>query len=115
MSAPALISVMRPAAPARHIVSKFIPVLQLPPVTAAPRIGSLYFGSLEASAIDMSFQDASSSSATSCAMVLEICWPISALPTVTTTLPSWPIEYQTDGSKLALVAANASLIAGAPT
>ena len=76
-------SVIRPAAPARHIVSKFIPVLQLPPVTAAPRIGSLYFGSFEASVMVMSFQDASSSSATSCAMVLAMCWPMSALPTVT--------------------------------
>ena len=108
-------SVIRPAAPARHIVSKFIPVLQLPPVTAAPRIGSLYFGSFEASVIVMSFQDNSSSSATSCAMVLAMCWPMSALPTVTFTLPSWPIAYQMVGSKLAVVAANASLIAGAPT
>ena len=38
---------------------------------------------------------------TSCAMVLAMCWPISALPTVTVTLPSWPIAYQTLGSKLA--------------
>jgi isoquinoline 1-oxidoreductase subunit beta len=43
-----------------------MPVDQLPPVTCAPRIGSLYFGSFEASTTFMSFQDDSSSSATSC-------------------------------------------------
>jgi len=62
-------SVRRPAAPARLIASKFMPVLQLPPVTCAPRSGSLYFGSFEERTTAMSFQDASSSSATSCAMV----------------------------------------------
>ena len=55
--------------------------------------------------MDTSFHDASSSSATNCAMVLEMCWPISALPTVTTTLPSLPMLYQAVGSKLAAVAA----------
>ena len=60
----------------------------------------------------MSFQDASNSSATSCAIVLAMCWPMSALATVTTTLPSLPIAYQTAGSILAVVAPNASLISG---
>ena len=44
--APASISAMRPAAPARHMASKFIRVDQLPPVMIAPSTGSLYFGSL---------------------------------------------------------------------
>ncbi len=48
----------------------------------------------------MSFQFEPSSSAISCAMVEAMCWPISALPTVTVTRPSGPIEYQTLGSKL---------------
>src|SRR4029077_16152681 len=114
ISAAALISVSLPAAPARHMVSKFMPVDQLPPVTWAPRIGSLYFGSFEERTIFMSFQDASSSSATSCAMVLAMCWPMSALPTVTHTLPSWPMATQMLGSILAAVAANVSPILGAP-
>ena len=60
----------------------------------------------------MSFQEASSSSAISCAMVLAMCWPMSALPTVTTTVPSFPIAYHTVGSKLPVVAPNASLMSG---
>src|SRR5271169_4532037 len=47
--AAASVNAMRPAAPARLIASKFIMVLQLPPVICAPSTGSLYFGSLEAS------------------------------------------------------------------
>src|ERR1700687_5095650 len=39
-----------------------------------------------------------------CAMVGAMCWPISALPQVTVTIPSGPIEYQTLGSKLAAAA-----------
>ena len=54
----------------------------------------------------MSFQDASSSSATSCAMVLAICWPMSALPTVTHDLAVVRIEAQTVGSILAPAAAS---------
>ncbi len=49
----------------------------------------------------MSFQFAPSSSATICAMVEAMCWPMSALPQVTVTMPSGAIEYQTLGSKLA--------------
>ena len=45
----ASVNAMRPAAPARLIASKFIMVLQLPPVICAPSTGSLYFGSLDAS------------------------------------------------------------------
>ena len=105
---PALTNVIRPAAPARLIASKFISVLQLPPVTLMPSTGSLYFGSFGARTTDMSFQDASNSSATSCAMVLAMCWPMSALATVTTTLPSLPIAYQAVGSKLAGAAAKDS-------
>ncbi len=41
-----------------------------------------------------------------CAMVEAMCWPMSALPQVTVTIPSGAIEYQTLGSKL-LAAANA--------
>jgi len=41
-----------------------------------------------------------------CAMVEAICWPMSALPLVTVTMPSGAIEYHTLGSKLE-VAANA--------
>ncbi len=48
-AAAASVSAMRPAAPARLIASKFIIVLQLPPVICAPSTGSLNFGSLEAS------------------------------------------------------------------
>jgi len=44
-NAAASVSAMRPAAPARLIASKFIIVLQLPPVTCAPSTGSLNFGS----------------------------------------------------------------------
>ena len=47
----------------------------------------------------MSFQDEPSSSDTICAMVEAMCWPMSALPHVTVTTPSGPIEYQVDGSK----------------
>ena len=68
-AAAASISAIRPAAPARLIASKFIIVLQLPPVICAPSTGSLNFGSLEASWTRMSFQLAPSSSATICAMV----------------------------------------------
>ena len=49
----------------------------------------------------MSFQSEPSSSETICAMVEAICWPMSALPQVTVTIPSGAIEYQTLGSKLA--------------
>ena len=35
-----------------------------------------------------------------CAMVEAMCWPMSALPQVTVTIPSGAIEYQTLGSKL---------------
>ncbi len=49
MLAAASVNAMRPAAPARLIASKFIIVLQLPPVICAPRTGSLNFGSLDAS------------------------------------------------------------------
>ena len=48
----------------------------------------------------MSFQFEPSSSETICAMVEAMCWPISALPQVTVTMPSGAIEYQTEGSKL---------------
>ena len=48
-AAAASVNAMRPAAPARLIASKFIMVLQLPPVICAPSTGSLNFGSLEAS------------------------------------------------------------------
>ena len=34
-------------------------------------------------------------------MVEAMCWPMSALPQVTVTIPSGAIEYQTLGSKLA--------------
>src|SRR6266568_582576 len=111
-AAAASVNAMRPAAPARLIASKFIIVLQLPPVSCAPSTGSLNFGSLEASCTRMSFQDAPSSSQTICAIVDAMCWPISALPQVTVTIPSGAIEYQALGSKLALVAASAS---SAPT
>ncbi len=47
--AAASVNAMRPAAPARLIASKFIIVLQLPPVIWAPSTGSLNFGSLDAS------------------------------------------------------------------
>ena len=49
----------------------------------------------------MSFQFEPSSSETICAMVEAMCWPMSALPQVTVTIPSGAIEYQTLGSKLA--------------
>jgi len=49
MPAAASVNAMRPAAPARLMASKFIIVLQEPPVICTPRTGSLYFGSLEAS------------------------------------------------------------------
>ncbi len=48
-AAAASVNAMRPAAPARLIASKFIIVLQLPPVICAPSTGSLNFGSLDAS------------------------------------------------------------------
>ena len=48
----------------------------------------------------MSFQFEPSSSETICAMVEAMCWPMSALPQVTVTMPSGAIEYQTLGSKL---------------
>jgi hypothetical protein len=98
-AAAASVNAIRPAAPARLMASKFIIVLQLPPVICAPSTGSLNFGSLEASWTRMSFQDAPSSSATICAMVEAMCWPMSALPHVTVTRPSGAIENQTLGSK----------------
>ena len=100
IAAPASIRVMRPAAPARLIGSKFIRTLQLPPVSSAASTGSLYFGSLSGSEMATRRQSASSSSATICAMALDTCWPISALPTITVTFPSGAIEYQTVGSNL---------------
>src|SRR4029077_4647255 len=103
-AAAASVNAIRPAAPARLIASKFIIVDQLPPVICAPNTGSLYFGSLEASATRMSFQFAPSSSQTICAMVEATCWPMSALPQVTVTMPSGAIEYHTDGSKFAVAA-----------
>src|SRR5437899_9280675 len=93
------VKAIRPAAPARLIASKFIMVDQLPPVICAPSTGSLNFGSLEASDTRMSLHFAPSSSQTICAMVEAMCWPISALPQVTVTRPSGPIEYHTLGSK----------------
>ena len=87
-AAAASVNAIRPAAPARLIASKFIIVLQLPPVICAPSTGSLNFGSLEASWTRMSFQVAPSSSETICAMVEAMCWPMSALPQVTVTRPS---------------------------
>jgi hypothetical protein len=41
------------------------------------------------------------------AMVEAMCWPMSALPQVTVTMPSGAIEYHALGSKLP-VAANAA-------
>ena len=105
-AAAASVNAMRPAAPARLIASKFIIVLQLPPVICAPNTGSLNFGSLEASWTRMSFQFEPSSSQMICAMVEAMCWPMSALPQVTVTSPSGPIEYHTLGSNLP-AAANA--------
>ena len=99
-AAAASVNAIRPAAPARLIASKFIMVDQLPPVICAPSTGSLNFGSLEASCTRMSLHFAPSSSQTICAMVEAMCWPMSALPQVTVTSPSGPIEYQTLGSKL---------------
>ena len=55
----------------------------------------------------MSFQFEPSSSEMICAMVEAMCWPMSALPHVTVTIPSGAIEYHTLGSKLA-GAANAA-------
>ena len=49
IAAAASVNAIRPAAPARLIASKFIMVLQLPPVICTPSTGSLNFGSLEAS------------------------------------------------------------------
>jgi len=60
----------------------------------------------------MSFHEASNSSATSCAMVLAMCWPMSALPTVTHTFPSLPMETHWVASTPAVVAANDSPIFG---
>ena len=71
--AAASVSAMRPAAPARLMASKFIIVLQLPPVIWAPSTGSLNFGSLEASWTRMSFQAAPSSSQMICAIVEAMC------------------------------------------
>src|SRR3954449_8385553 len=99
-AAAASVNAIRPAAPARLIASKFIIVLQLPPVICAPSTGSLNLGSLDASCTRMSFQFEPSSSEMICAMVEAICWPMSALPQVTVTIPSGVIEYQTLGSKL---------------
>src|SRR5438445_186798 len=106
--AAASVNAIRPAAPARLMASKFIIVDQLPPVICAPSTGSLNFGSLEASWIRMSFQFEPSSSAMICAMVEAICWPMSALPQVTVTIPSGAIEYQTLGSKLDVAASATS-------
>ena len=97
IAAPASISAMRPAAPARDIASKFIIVDHEPPVMIAPSTGSAYLGSLPTRLTRMWLHAAPSSSATSCAIVLAMCWPMSALPTFTVTSPSWPIEYQTLG------------------
>ena len=105
MPAPASTSAIRPAAPARLIASKFIIVLQLPPVMIAPSTGSLYLGSLPTRLTRMSLQDAPSSSATICAIVLATCWPMSALPTLTVTIPSGAIAYQMLGSRGAAAAA----------
>src|SRR3954454_12961124 len=99
-AAAASVNAIRPAAPARLIASKFIIVLQLPPVICAPSTGSLNLGSLDASCTRMSFQFEPSSSEMICAMVEAICWPMSDLPQVTVTIPSGVIEYQTLGSKL---------------
>src|SRR4029077_6000697 len=49
IAAPASINVMRPAAPARLIASKFMRTLHEPPVISAARTGSLYLGSLSTS------------------------------------------------------------------
>ena len=38
------------------------------------------------------------------AMVEAMCWPMSALPQVTVTMPSGAIEYHTLGSKLPVAA-----------
>ena len=107
------VNAIRPAAPARLMASKFIMVDQLPPVICAPSTGSLNFGSLEASCTRMSLHFAPSSSATICAMVEAMCWPMSALPQVTVTRPSGAIAYQTLGSKLE-GAASASPMPGTP-
>src|SRR3984885_2732570 len=113
-AAAASVNAMRPAAPARLIASKFIMVLQLPPVIWAPSTGSLNFGSLDASCTRISFQLAPSSSQTICAMVEAMCWPMSALPQVTVTRPSGEIEYHTLGSKLAGAAASAVSMPATP-
>src|SRR5215469_3014529 len=54
----------------------------------------------------MSFQSASSSSATACANAVPTCWPISAFSMCTVTIPPRSTVYQTVGEKLP--AANAS-------
>src|SRR5258708_35987314 len=97
--APASTRVMRPAAPARLMASKFMRTDHEPPVISAPSTGSLYLESLSGNAIRILFQSASDSPATVWHMADETCWPISHLPTMTVTMPAGPMEYQAVGPK----------------
>src|SRR5215471_21111779 len=111
--APASVGVMRPAAPARLIASKFMRTDHDPPVIRAPSTGSLYLGSLSGSWMRILLQSASSSSATIWHMADETCWPISALPTITVTMPSGAMEYHAVGPNVP--AASAVLIPSTAT
>ncbi len=82
------------------MASKFMRTDHDPPVRIAPRTGSANLGSLVGKEIRILLQSASSSSATICAIADETCWPISAFPTITVTMPSGPIEYHGVGPKL---------------
>jgi hypothetical protein len=83
---------MRPAAPARLSWSKLLCTDQEPPVTMTP-----HFGSVSTCTTSTWSQLASSSSATTRASAVPMCWPISALVTWTRMRPSPPISYQSVG------------------
>src|SRR5258708_11252328 len=57
----------------------------------------------------MSFQSASSSSATACASAVPTCWPISDLVMCTVTMPPRSIVYHTVGEKLPAASASPAL------
>ena len=91
---------MRPAAPARLIASKFIIVLQLPPVMMRAEHGIVVFRIVADESDAHVAPAAPSSSATICAIVLGDVLAHVGLADIDGDEAVRPIEYQTLGSKL---------------
>src|SRR5881296_3846950 len=107
VSAAALTSISRAAAPALRSGVNAARTLVLPPVPCMPNIGLMYALSAGADSMRIFDQSASSSSASSIGSDVVTPWPISERSTTTTTLSSAPMRSHAFGAKGAAAAARA--------